>query len=124
MLGFSLSISEGRIKPDGKARVKFSFKNEIDKIIHCLSYKFTIYKDGMVVQAFLPHEFFFNIPPSESIEREFGDVNISESYLAGNTAAGVYTIQTSVRYFICGDNKASTVISNTDIEIINEDPAE
>jgi hypothetical protein len=70
----------------------------------------------MVVNAFLSHEFLFDVLPGKK-EREFGDVNISESYLVGNTAPGIYVINVAVKYFICGVNKSSTVTSTVEVEV-------
>jgi len=117
MLDFILAISEKKIKPDGKAKLTFTFRNNSDKLIHILSYRFTTYRDNMVVTGFTPHDFFFDIPKGEEVQRQFGDVNISEAYLAGNTNPGVYNISVSIKYFICGEHKAINTMSNTEVEI-------
>lgn len=122
MLEFKLNLTKEDIYPNGLAGIRFSFKNNSDKVIHCLSYKFKTFWRDKVVDDFSPHEFFFNLNPNEGKEREFGEVNISAAYLAGNTAPGEYEIEVFIRYFVCGEEEIQQV-SDT-VKIFMNKPVE
>lgn len=120
MLDFILSLSKYDIYPHGMSKIKFALKNTSEKTIHCLTYKFKTFWKDKVVDDFSPHEFFFNLNPDDAEEREFGEVDICNTYLAGNTAAGEYEIKVWIRYFICGENEIREVASTTKL-FINEE---
>lgn len=120
MLDFKLSISKSDLYPKETARIAFALNNTSNKVIHCLSYKFKTFWRDKVVDDFSPHEFFFNLQPFETKEREFGEVNISEAYLAGNSAAAEHIMKVWIRYFICGEDEIQEVSDQITINLMEE----
>lgn len=120
MLEFKLELSKEKIDPKETARVRFILRNTSDKLIHCLSYKFKTFWTDKLVDNFAPHEFFFSLKPGEEKTQEFGDVNISETYLATNTAPGDYEFKVWIRYFFCGEEEVQMAVSKTVISLIGE----
>ena len=117
MLDFKLSLSKEEINANELAKIKLSFKNNGDKVVHCFTYKFKTFWKEKTVDDFKPHEFFFNVQPGDEKEREFGEVNICEAYLAGNTAPGEYVITAWIRYFVCGEEEIRQISDNTILKI-------
>jgi hypothetical protein len=117
MLNFKLSLSKDEIFADELAKIKFLFKNNGDKVVHCLTYKFKTFWEDKTVDDFKPHEFFFNLNPNEEKEREFGEVNICKAYLAGNTTPNEYKIKVWIRYFVCGEEETQQVSNSIILKI-------
>jgi hypothetical protein len=123
MLSFVLGLSNLKIDKSGTAKVKFSFKNNSHRTIHCLSYKFKSLRDGETIRDFSAHEFFFNISPGQEKEKEFGETQISESYLAGNTNPGEYEMQVFIRYFVCGEDEIQQVTGSINLTLLEKEVA-
>lgn len=120
MFEFVLSLSKTDIYPQEMSRIKFAFKNTSGKVIHCLSYQFKSFWQDKIIDKFSPHEFFFNLDSVDEKEREFGDVNIGNTYLAGNTAPGEYEIKVWIRYFVCGEDEIKEISNSVKLTIKEE----
>lgn len=117
MLKFEVKLSKDKVVNEELAGFVFKFTNLSNNLITTLWYKFTFYRNGLVLDDYAPHEFLFDVPAYETIEKKFGEVNIPEYYLSGDDQSGNFRVSVAIKYFERGKKQSKKITSECEFQL-------
>lgn len=99
---------------DGIARLIFELESL--KLVHTISYQFACYRDDKFLLSWSPHVFIKNI--QQPTRHEWETVDILKSYFPNvEPKKGKYSIEITIRYFVCGEDKERFTKSTAEVQI-------
>lgn len=94
---------------------KLIFEFEAEKHTHVISYQFACLVDGKLAMNWAPHSFIKNV--LGTIKHEWKEVDVLKTYFPEYTKPGKYSIEITIRYFVCDEEKERFVKDTAEIEI-------